>query len=226
MNIEKIALLTRKYESNGNPGLVSSGKGDIGGKSYGLYQFASNIGIVDSFVSWLCFYPDNALANYGRALKQYAVNSEEFISTWEYLGKVDPGHFGQLQDEYIIHEYYDKVVQKLKLNYFNVDNHSDAIKAVTLSRTIQNGVSGCVRLFNIVIAKLGYSNLSYIDNIYFDRSFISAVYDFLIEECDSAYLRSDGWYRSTYDFCHGGNNIIYGLRNRFVHEKEDALSML
>src|SRR5574341_1024502 len=37
---EELGGLSRKYESNGNPGMVSSGVGDHGGRSYGAYQFS------------------------------------------------------------------------------------------------------------------------------------------------------------------------------------------
>lgn len=81
-DIEKIAVLTRKYESNGDPAYISSGVGDVGGVSYGLYQFASKLGIVDAFVDWLKNYPVEALANYGRALATHKVNSNEFKNRW------------------------------------------------------------------------------------------------------------------------------------------------
>lgn len=42
--------LSASYESNGNPGCVSTGYGDLGGISYGTYQLASNAGSVDAFI--------------------------------------------------------------------------------------------------------------------------------------------------------------------------------
>ena len=42
--------LSASYESNGNPGCVSSGAGDLGGISYGAYQLASAAGSVDAFI--------------------------------------------------------------------------------------------------------------------------------------------------------------------------------
>ena len=35
-----------------------------------------------------------------------------------------------------------------------------------------------------------------------------------------------GIWRSPDDFCHGSKHIIDALRNRFVHEKQEALDML
>ena len=225
-DIDIVAQLARKYESSGDPGAVSSGRGDIGGISYGLYQFASNVGVVDDFVEWLCNYHDDALANYGRVLAQHEVNSQGFISQWKELGRLDPGNFGRLQDEYIKEQYYDTASQRLKKENFDIEKHSNALRSVLLSRSIQNGPGGCVKLFKIACERLGHPNLSYVDDVYFDRDMISSIYDFLIEECDSAVMKDDGYYHSTYDFCHGGKNVINGLRNRFINEKEDALNLL
>ena len=177
-------------------------------------------------MKWLKNYPDDALANYGRVLAKHQVNSSAFKKQWKELGTIDPGNFGKLQDEYIKEKYYDVVDKKLSTNYFHVDKHTNALRAVILSRAVQNGPSGTIRLFNIACNNMGYQNLSYIDDAYFDKAFITAIYDFLIAECDSAKMTNEGIYRSTYDFCHGSINVIYGLKNRFMHEKEDALSLL
>src|SRR5262245_57825353 len=50
---QQLGTLSRKYESNGNPGLVSSGRGDHGGRSYGAYQFSSKTGSARDFTNWL-----------------------------------------------------------------------------------------------------------------------------------------------------------------------------
>ena len=225
-DIDKIATLARKYESNGNPACVANNLGDLGGVSYGLYQFASNVGVVDDFVAWLCKYSDPAFANYGKNLAAYPVNSGEFVDEWKNIGTVDPVNFGRLQDEYIKVQYYDAAVKKLEENYFHAEKHTDAIKAVILSRAIQNGVSGCVKLFESAVTKMNYPNLSYIDDKNFDVKFINAVYEFLIVECDLSIPADDGIWRSPNGFCNGSKNIILGLRQRFINECKDALTLL
>ena len=45
-----IGDLSKRYESNGNAGCISNGYGDAGGKSYGMYQLSSNMGVVDDYV--------------------------------------------------------------------------------------------------------------------------------------------------------------------------------
>lgn len=224
--IEKIAVLARKYESNGDPACVANNPGDLGGISYGLYQFASKVGAVRKFVDWLKNYPDKALANYGRVLDENEINSDKFIDTWKHLGAVDPGNFGNLQDEYIKAEYYDVAAKKLADKFFDVNKHSDALKAVVLARAVQNGATGCANLFEIACRKLNQPNLSYVNDSWFDGDLIGAIYDYLIVECDLAQPDASGIWRSPDDFCHGSKDIILALRSRFVRERADALSML
>ena len=138
----------------------------------------------------------------------------------------NPGNFGRLQDEYIKAQYYDVAAKKLIAKYFNVDKHTDALKAVVLSRAVQNGASGCAKLFEIVCERLGQPNLSYLDDGWFDGDLISAIYDYLIVECDLSKPDGSGIWRSPDDFCHGSKSIIAALRNRFVRERADALAML
>ena len=178
VDIGKVSLLARKYESNGDPTRVSNNAGDLGGMSYGLYQFASNVGTVEPFVKWLCSYPDDALANYGRVLAENKVNSEGFVKQWQALGTIDPGNFGKLQDEYVKARYYDVAADKLAKLYLNVNKHTDALKAVVFSRAVQNGPSGCAKLFEIAVEKLGHPNLSSVDfvNDNFHDKFVHAFF--------------------------------------------------
>lgn len=226
MDISVVASLSAKYESNGDPACIADNAGDLGGISYGKYQFASNVGAVKPFVDWLCDYPDSALANYGRVLSAYEINSEAFINQWIELGTVDPVNFGKLQDEYMVNVYYGGAAKKLAAENFHLEKHSDALKAVVFSRAVQNGQTGCKDLFVIACQKLGQPNLSYVDDVYFDEKIISAIYDYLVVECDMAVPDNNGIWRSPDNFVHGGKNIILALRSRFIREKQDALNLL
>ena len=44
-----LGSISQQYESNGDPGRVSSGDGDLGGASYGAYQFAGNMDVPLTF---------------------------------------------------------------------------------------------------------------------------------------------------------------------------------
>ena len=225
-DITKIASLSAKYESHGNPGVVSSGSGDLGGVSYGSYQLASNTGAVDSFLEWAKRYSNDALANYARELSKFPINSQEFKNLWRNIGDVDPGGFQELQDAYIIDHYYEAAASALRNNYFEINKHSIAMKAVLFSRSVQYGPGNMVELFTTACLRLGYPNLSYIDDASYDSKMIESIYDFLVDECDQAY-NNGSFYHSPNDWANGSYTVVkVGLRNRFVNEKEDALAML
>ena len=122
--------------------------------------------------------------------------------------------------------YYSGAADKLRKENFHLEKHSDALKAVVFSRAVQNGQTGCKDLFIIAAHKLGQPNLSYIDDAYFDDKIISAIYDYLIVECDLSAPDKNGIWRSPDNFCHGAKYIILALRSRFVREKQDALELL
>ena len=102
------------------------------------------------------------------------------------------------------------------------------MKAVILSRAVQNGANGCLQLMKHALPAVDKGrmwNLSYVDDPYFDRDMIAAIYDFLIAECDSV-VPMGGIYQSRYNFVHAGRAVVNGLRSRFVREKADALNLL
>jgi len=223
--ISIITSVAKRYESSGDCGTVSDGYGDLGGISYGSYQLSSNAGSVQSFLNFAVDYPNDNLANYARVLSEYSINSQEFIDKWREIGAIDPVGFGELQDAYAMERYYNPACGDLANNYYDVGEKSLAIKACVFSRAIQYGSGNVVELFTEACRRMGYDNLSYVNDPHFDYHLIVNIYDFLIEECDNAYY-SNGLYHSPKDWCNGSYDVIGGLRNRFVHEKEDLLAML
>lgn len=222
-NIEKLSSICKKYESNGDPAIVSSGEGDYGGMSYGLYQFSSNTGTVGNFVEWLKNYKEDCYANYGRVLyNAYPINSSSFIKEWTSIGTIDPGGFGNLQSEYTWEQYYEPAEKELSKNYFNLYKHSDAMKAVLFSRSVQYSPYYMVELFKEALSYLKYDNLSYVDDSYFDVRMIDAIYDFLAEEAENAIYNGG---HSPKDWVNGSIDICRSLYNRFLKEKLDAINM-
>ena len=191
--VSSIYDLARRYESNGNPAAIGHG--------YGLYQFTNST--VREFVKWLKNYPDDDLANYGRVLDD---NHKDFDATWTKLGTVDPGHFAQLQDEFALENYYNAAAKLFAKDNFHFGKHSLQMQAVIFARAIQNGIFGALELFRRACP---YPNLSYVDDMSFDKQMIAAVYDYLISN-------------PTYGL--GDAKLADALRNRFAHEKADALA--
>lgn len=220
--------LVLKYEAGGNPATVSIGSGDLGGMSYGRYQFSSTAGVVENFINWLCNYPEDCYANYGRVLKsKYPINSDAFVEEWKSIGTIDAQGFAKLQDEYAGDMYYNAGYWDLKNHGYDMEKHSEAMKAVLFSRAIQYGPGNMHELYTEAVRLLGHPNLTYVDDKYFDEKMIAAIYDFLIKECDNAYELKNGNYHSPKDWANGSYTVVkVGLRNRFVNEKADALDLL
>lgn len=174
-----VASLSRKHESNNDLEFLSTENNDT---RYGLYGLSANKKTINDFVEWLSNHSDTAFANYGKSLADCGVNSEQFIDEWKNLTTVDPGNFGKLQDEFVKVNYFDKAVDALSKEYFNLNKHSDAMKAVVFARAVQDGVESCVNSVKNAGKVLNHPNLSYVDDKNFDKDIINAIYDELIKE--------------------------------------------
>lgn len=221
--MEQLGRLSASYESNGDPAIVSSGVGDFGGISYGTYQLSSNSGSVGAFLGWGLkqqgFYRD-----YARVLVDSGeINSDAFIEQWKELGTIDHAGFKQMQHDYIKHAYYDVAKSQLEKYMFNLDKHSQALKDVVWSASVQYGNGwddeyDCPNIVRLLTESMRYIptyqshwNLSYVDDFKFDYDLINGVY----EERKCHPWNSN---RNT-------TNISNALINRFNDEKQDALQM-
>lgn len=206
--------LSALYESNGNPGCVSTGAGDLGGISYGAYQLASSVGSVDEFIQW-GMNQNGFYADYANSLNKYDVNSDAFIQEWKSLAETDYNGFLQMQHDYIKSEYYDTACRYLANEGLHADNHSDALKDVIWSRAVQYGPGNVVDLFNEALRYVpGYTeewNLSWVDALRFDYDLIVGVYES---------NKTDEWISPRL-----GDDVRQGVFNRMDNEKQEALSM-
>lgn len=201
--------LSKKYESNGDPGCISSGWGDAGGKSYGMYQLASNTGSVESYIKWLrrngYWFADK--------LAEYPIGSIAFDDTWKFLANSgNRGDFEKSQHDFIKAMYYDRAVAALARAMYHVENkHSDVMRDVVWSRAVQYGAGQIVEMFEAAALSRGYPNLSYVDAEAFDAQMIEAIY---MDVC------------STPEWTNGSPALRRGLYIRFKNECDDALATL
>lgn len=139
-----IGDLTIQYESSFNPSAISSGIGDVGGKSYGAFQFSSTYRVVFDFMNWLQnknidFY--NELYN-GYILDD-EISGERFDAAWENIAKNHHNDFFMLQYDFTKEEYYDVINKKIYDDKeFDIKNRSYSLKNVIFSRAVHHGVSG------------------------------------------------------------------------------------
>jgi hypothetical protein len=202
-----LGRLSEKYESSGNAGCVSSGSGDAGGKSYGLYQLSSVMGGLSSYLMWLI----NNGYWFGKYLYDLVPTSREFDAAWRWLAETNAEDFAASQHAYIRYAYYEPAVNALAEAYWHIENHHEVMEDVVWSRAVQYGAGQIVEMFQQACVQLGYPNLSYVDSKYFDEQMIKEIY---LNVC-----RTPEW-------TNGSPGVRDGLYYRFESECADALERL
>ncbi len=120
----------KKYESgNAGAAAVSTGKGDLGGASYGTYQLSSSKGRVQEFLK---------KSPYGAEFEGLTPGSQEFNAKWKELGASDKS-FGQAQHQFIKETHYDPAMAALKKKGIDLSGADPAVKDMLWSTSVQFG---------------------------------------------------------------------------------------
>jgi hypothetical protein len=127
----KLGTLSAKYESgNRGPEMVSTGKGDPGGVSYGTYQLASALGNADRFVQR--FYPEEF-----RNLKG---GTAEFTRVWKETVAKDREAFHRHEHDFIKATHYDPQMALIeKATGIKLNDRSAAFRDVVWSCAVHHG---------------------------------------------------------------------------------------
>lgn len=121
-----------EFESgSGGPGTISSGAGDVGGKSYGTYQLASKTGTLEDFIK------SPEAANYKEMLTKATVASTDFDDVWKQIASSDPSGFQKAQHDFISRTHFMPAIQHAAELGFDTDN--SAIKEMIWSGSVQHG---------------------------------------------------------------------------------------
>lgn len=153
-----LGKLSAPYESSGNPGTVSTGKGDPGGVSYGTYQLTTNN--VKGFVQQ---------SKYANSFKGLTPGSSAFSNQWKAIAAKDPQGFQQEQQSYIEKTHYQPQAQKLASAGVNVNNLSPVLKDVIFSTSVQHGPATNIVLNSIKKVGPNASEEALIKEIYKQR---------------------------------------------------------
>lgn len=200
--------LSKKYESNGDAGAISNGWGDAGGKSYGMYQMSSAVGVVHDYIDWL----RNNGYWFADKLAEYPVGSVAFDDTWTFLANSgNRRDFMESQHNFIKAQYFDRACERLAKNMYHVERHSEVMRDVVWSRAVQYGAGNIVEMFEEAALYLGYPNLSYVDAEKFDKKMIESIY---MNVCHSP------------EWTSGSPALRDGLYIRFESECNEALKRL
>lgn len=127
----KIGQTSKRFEvgKNGNAATISTGKGDRGGASYGLYQLSSKLGVVQDFVSKF----------YRTEFKGLTPATPAFNNVWKRLATSNSTaeKFAEDQHEYIKVTHFEPQIKLLKQSDINLEIRGPAILDMVWSTSVQ-----------------------------------------------------------------------------------------
>jgi len=208
-NMYPLGSLSTLYETGNNgPGTVSTGRGDSGGASYGSYQLTSqfngvNGGRVAEFIG------SSYGAAYASEFAGLRPGSQAYTDAWKDIALRDPVGFEAAQHDFIQATHYDPAVVNIsnQLN-FDITDRSQTLQNVLWSTSVHHG-PGVPPILN-AFSGVDMNQLS-------DEEIINMIYT--EREADNA----NGELKY---FSNNSLEVQNGVRNRFIHERQDALDAL
>ncbi|QNP40065.1 peptidoglycan-binding domain-containing protein [Lysobacter solisilvae (ex Woo and Kim 2020)] len=126
----RLGQTSAHYESSGlGAGVISSGKGDHGGVSYGAYQLSSKMGTLAEYLEQ---------SRYGEQFKGLTPATPTFNAKWKEIARTDP-EFARDQHDYIGRSHYGEQLDKLKGAGLDLSTRGRAVQDVIWSTSVQFG---------------------------------------------------------------------------------------
>lgn len=207
----KLGSVSSKYESNGNPGTINNyaNGADLGGASYGAYQFASYLKGPDTPTrdsvkkTEILNSPVNQYiksSQYSSKFSGLSPATPSFDSTWKSISSSNKAEFLADQHKYIERKYYQVCIDKLPAS---IVSRKKAVHEAIWSMSVQHGPGGAA---SIIKSALGTP-----DSNVCDSKLITILYDFRISNVQTHFKSSP--------------KLWEGLTKRFKAEKDDLLTM-
>lgn len=122
-----IGFVSAKYESRGDVGTISSGRGDPGGVSYGKHQLASKTGTLQRYLKQ---------SKYGAHFAGLTPATPAFNAKWKELAATDP-NFGKDQENFITKTHFAPAAAKAEKLGFDINNVG--VREAIYSGSVQHG---------------------------------------------------------------------------------------
>ena len=144
----ELGFVSKEFESGrGGPGTISSGIGDKGGKSYGLFQLSSKEGTLQKFLS--------TFREIGMHFDGLTPGSPEFDKKWKELALIDPKGFANAQRTFIKKTHSDPTLERLAKKGIFLQDRGTAIQEMVFSTATQFGESDAAGLISSAIKSSG-----------------------------------------------------------------------
>jgi len=202
-NIESwhLGQTSAQFETgNRGPGFISTGKGDLGGKSYGLYQLSSTQGSLAEYVG--------QSAKYGDEFKGLTPASAAFDAKWKEVAARDPQGFSTDQHTFIKKEFFDVQNDTLKDRGVDLSDRGRAVQDMLWSTSVQFRNLTPNVVANGLKDKFGEG---YQLSTLTDEQIVGAVQDYKLKRNDSLFS--------------GSPDLWPGLRDRARNEKTELTEL-
>ncbi|QLR43379.1 hypothetical protein HV346_12125 [Enterobacter sp. RHBSTW-00994] len=168
---------SERYESGGRgPGVISSGKGDHGGVSYGMYQLSSKMGTVNKYI---------AVSKYQDLFEGKVPATPEFNKVWEKIAVDHKEEFAQDQHLFIEKTHYQVQIDLLASKGLNFSHSRAAINDMIWSTSVQYGPS--TGLISRALKGKDFETLT-------DADVITIVQDYKINHVEDLFPSSPTWW--------------------------------
>jgi hypothetical protein len=208
----RLGGLSSRYESNGDPASISTGRGDPGGKSYGEFQMSSTKGTVQDFV--------NKYLNksYPGQFDGLTPGTGAFDAKWKEIAAQEPLAFGDLQQQYIKGTHYDPAVQKIATNTgVDINARSKALQDGIWSTAVQSGPNGAASITAKALSQASADANGKDISQLTDAEILKAIYS------ERGRKGPDG---KLVHFQSSSDDVQKGVEKRFQNELNDALNLL
>lgn len=164
----RLGALSEEFESGGRgPGAVSSGQGDPGGVSYGIWQLSSRAGTAAAFMA-------AEGARWRAEFAGAAPGSAAFSAAWKKVAAREPVAFAAAQHAFIERTHYRPTVAAVRKNTgLDLDSRHPAVRDATWSVAVQHG--GAASILTAAVAAADRSPGR--EAAGYDRALVNAIYE-------------------------------------------------
>jgi hypothetical protein len=177
----RLGQTSEQYESSGRgAGLISTGKGDHGGVSYGAYQLSTKQGTLKEYLDQ---------SRYKAEFEGLEPKTPAFDAKWKGLARNDPG-FAKDQHDFIGRSHYEAQMARLRESGIDLSGRGRAVQDLVWSTSVQFRNLTPHIVEGGLIEKFGKGyELSCLS----DRDIVEAAQDYKIAHNSALFKSSPSW---------------------------------